>query len=75
MCFAQRFAAREDAAAAFGWNLLGAVLGGLAEFLSMVIGLRHLVGVAALLYLAAAWLVVRRRATVVGFEAPRPSLG
>jgi hypothetical protein len=51
-----------------------AVLGGLAEFLSMVIGLRHLVGVAALLYLAAAWLVVRRRATVVGFEAPRPSM-
>ena len=75
MCFAQRFAVREDAAAAFGWNLLGAVLGGLAEFLSMVIGLRHLVAVAALLYLAAAWLDVRRRATVVGFEAPKPSLG
>ena len=41
----------------------------------MVIGLRHLVAVAALLYLAAAWLDVRRRATVVGFEAPKPSLG
>jgi len=74
MCFAQRFATREDAAAAFGWNLLGAVLGGLAEFLSMVIGLRYLVGVAALLYLAAAWIEVRRRSTaVVGVEAPSPS--
>ncbi len=62
LCFAQRFATREDAAAAFGWNMLGAVLGGLAEFSSMVVGLRHLVGIAALLYLAAAWLEVRRRA-------------
>jgi hypothetical protein len=62
MLFARRFAERQDAAAAFGWNLLGAVLGGLAEFSSMVIGLSHLVGVAALLYLAAGWLAVRRAA-------------
>lgn len=61
MLFAQRFAEREDAAAAFGWNLLGAVLGGLAEFSSMVIGLSHLVGVAALLYLAAGWSGLARR--------------
>jgi hypothetical protein len=60
MCFAQRFAVREDAASAFGWNLLGAVLGGLAEFSSMVIGLGHLVAVAALLYLVAGWIDVRR---------------
>jgi hypothetical protein len=42
--------------------MLGAVLGGLAEFASMVVGLSHLVSIAALLYLAAAWLEVRRRA-------------
>ncbi len=59
ICFAQRFATRPDAATAFGWNLLGAVLGGLAEFTSMVIGLRHLVGVAAILYLAAVWIAMR----------------
>jgi spermidine synthase len=62
ICFAQRFAARADAGAAFGWNLLGAVLGGLAEFSSMVIGLRHLVAVAAVLYLLAAWIALRRDA-------------
>jgi hypothetical protein len=35
----------------------------------MVVGVRHLVAVAALLYLAAAWLDVRQRATA---SAPSP---
>jgi hypothetical protein len=70
ICFAQRFAARADARAAFGWNLLGAVLGGLAEFSSMVIGLGHLVAVAALLYLAAAWLALRREARPPALPLP-----
>jgi hypothetical protein len=70
--FARRFAARANAAAAFGWNLLGAVLGGLAEFGSMVIGLGHLVAVAAVLYLLAAWLALRRPVALAGATPPGP---
>jgi SAM-dependent methyltransferase len=53
MCFAARFRARPAADIAFGWNLLGAVLGGLAEFLSMVFGFRTLTLVALAAYLGA----------------------
>jgi hypothetical protein len=38
---------------AFGWNLLGAVTGGLLEFSSMIIGLKSLSLVAMLAYLGA----------------------
>jgi hypothetical protein len=60
MCFASLFGERESAGAAFGWNLLGAVAGGLAEFLSMSLGLRAILLVALLAYLAAAFVRVRR---------------
>jgi hypothetical protein len=36
---------------ALGWNLLGAVTGGLLEFLSMVIGLKSLTLLAIIAYL------------------------
>lgn len=55
-CFAGVFATREKADLAFGWNLLGAVAGGLLEFLSMVIGLRALALTALAAYLVAALL-------------------
>ena len=58
-CFAMRFRVRQSAGVAFGWNLLGAVTGGLLEFLSMVIGLKALSLVAILAYLGA--LLIRER--------------
>lgn len=53
LCFAARFKAREAADVAFGWNLLGAVLGGLAEFFSMSVGFSALTLVATAAYLLA----------------------
>ncbi len=67
VCFALRFRAREDARAAFGWNLLGAVAGGLLEMAAMVTGLRALLLVALVAYLAAALLWLRN-----GGRAVRP---
>lgn len=69
-CFALRFKARAEPDAAFGWNLIGAVAGGLTEFLSMAVGLR------ALLYIAlAAYLGVALLRAVAGdkHSAPRES--
>lgn len=50
-----------DATAALGSNLLGALLGGCLEYSSMWIGLRALVGVAALFYLTAFWFFLREK--------------
>jgi SAM-dependent methyltransferase len=58
-CFAILFEAREDSDRAFGWNLLGAVAGGLAEFLSMIVGLKALGLVALAAYLGAALFHIR----------------
>lgn len=58
-CFAALFKKRADAGAAFGWNLLGAVAGGLAEFLSMSLGLRALLLIALLAYLTATLVRLR----------------
>ncbi len=55
-CFALRFRNRARADLAFGWNLLGAVAGGLLEFFSMALGLRALVLLAIAAYLAVALL-------------------
>ena len=56
-CFALLFRDRPEADTAFGWNLLGAVAGGLLEFASMITGMRALY----LLVLAAYLAVVLRR--------------
>jgi len=56
-CFALLFRDRPEADTAFGWNLLGAVAGGLVEFTSMITGMRALY----LLVLAAYLAVVLRR--------------
>ncbi len=50
MVFAQRFRAVADSGAAFGANLLGALVGGVLEYLSLIIGYRWLLAVVALLY-------------------------
>lgn len=63
ICFALLFAQRADPNLAFGWNLIGAVGGGLLEFLSMAFGLKAMILIALVLYLAAMLVenVSRRR--------------
>jgi SAM-dependent methyltransferase len=62
LVFAQRFAKAEDSTAAFGANLLGAMVGGVVEYAALVTGYQALAVVVALLY-AAAWLTGRRSAS------------
>ncbi len=59
-CFALQFRDEEAADVAFGWNILGAVAGGLMELFSMLTGLRLLAVIALMSYLAA--FATRRRA-------------
>jgi SAM-dependent methyltransferase len=69
LLFASEFRAAESPAAALGANMLGAVVGGLLENLSLIIGMKALLLVAAFLYCLAA----------VGFrglpspQAPKPN--
>jgi spermine/spermidine synthase len=60
LIFAERFRDTADPTAAFGANLLGAMLGGTLEYLSLLIGFRALLFVVAALYLLA--YVTRPRA-------------
>ena len=79
ICFALRFKARPAAGLAFGWNLLGAVAGGLMEFFSMVVGLKALTLVAIAAYLASFGLyAMEGRAggeEIAPESEPTPSLG
>ena len=58
ICFAIRFRTRAESNAAFGWNLAGAVFGGLIESMSMATGIRAMTLVALLAYLVS-FLVAR----------------
>jgi spermidine synthase len=72
LLFASEFQNVESPSAALGANMLGAVLGGLLENTSLVIGLRGLLLVAVVLYSLAALglrLRPRQRAVVVGVPA------
>ncbi len=71
--FAALFQRRPSVSAAFGWNLLGAVAGGLLEFVSMALGIKvlHLLALAA--YLAVGMLRARAVRTVPG-GAPDPTV-
>lgn len=53
LIFAERFRDTADPTAAFGANLLGAMLGGTLEYLSLLVGFRALLFVVAALYLVA----------------------
>jgi SAM-dependent methyltransferase len=57
LCFAALFRGRRDVTIAFGWNLLGAVAGGLLELGAMAVGFKalHLVALAAYLMAFLAW--------------------
>ena len=50
LIFAKRFADTADATSAFGANLLGAMVGGCLEYLSLIVGYQALLLLAALLY-------------------------
>jgi SAM-dependent methyltransferase len=50
LIFAKRFSDTADATSAFAANLLGAIVGGCLEYLSLIVGYQALLGVAALLY-------------------------
>lgn len=77
LCFASRFKARSAADVAFGWNLLGAVVGGLAEFFSMSVGFRTMTLVAVCAYLVAFVLAARWKTvtSTAGGGSPLPDPG
>lgn len=56
LVFGILFRDREDAEPYFGWNLLGGVLGGVLEYVSMVTGYQALSALVAVLYVAVAAL-------------------
>ncbi len=60
LIFAERFRDSEDSTRDFGANLLGAMVGGALEYLSLVTGYRALLGLVALLY-GMAWIFSRSR--------------
>jgi len=53
ICFALIFRERKQPNLAFGWNLAGAVVGGLTELLATTVGLRSLTLIALIAYLTA----------------------
>ena len=57
--FAKRFTDTEDGTAAFGANLLGAMVGGCLEYVALLIGFPGLLIVAAVLYAGALALAPR----------------
>ena len=65
MVFAQRFRGTADATIAFGANLLGAMIGGILEYLSLIIGYRWLLVLVALLY-GLAFVTGRRHLRAAG---------
>jgi hypothetical protein len=67
--FSTLFAQSRHPSASFGSNLLGAVVGGCLEYLSMFIGLKSLVLVALSLYLVVLLLVRRRDQLLLGVPA------
>ena len=68
MVFAQRFRDTGDTGTAFGANLLGAMVGGILEYASLIVGYRWLLVVVALLY-GLAFITGRRHLRIA---APPP---
>jgi hypothetical protein len=69
LIFAERFRDTADPTAAFGANLLGAMLGGTLEYLSLLVGFRALLFVVAALY-GLAYLTRPRRSAVPSDGSP-----
>jgi hypothetical protein len=69
LIFAERFRDAEDPTTSFGANLLGAMVGGVLEYLSLVTGYRALLLLAAALY-GLAWVTRRGLAQPDAAEEP-----
>jgi hypothetical protein len=67
--FAKRFATTANAPLAFGTNLLGAIVGGCLEYLSLIFGYRALLVLAGALYVGA-YLVMPRRMSRARHDTP-----
>ena len=73
VCFAILFRERERPDVAFGWNMLGAVIGGLLEFSSMAVGIKTTTLLAVTAYLCAMLVRERRLKTQTPASSPPPS--
>jgi spermidine synthase len=73
--FAKRFSATADAPLAFGTNLLGAIVGGCLEYLSLVFGYRALLVIAGALYVAAYLVMPRSSHEATSSDESTESLG
>ena len=71
-CFGLRFGQRKNVDVALGWNLLGAVAGGLIEFFSMAVGLKALTLVVIGAYLGAFLTAARQHRSDRTGPAPTP---
>jgi len=60
LIFSREFRDEEKSTDAFGWNILGAVMGGGLEYLSLYIGQRNLLFIVGACYLLCALLLFRR---------------
>ncbi len=70
MVFAQRFRDTGDSGTAFGANLLGAMVGGILEYASLIVGYRWLLVFVAVLY-GLAFLTGRQHLRIAGLAAAR----
>jgi hypothetical protein len=73
LVFAQRFRTVESSTAAFGANLLGAMVGGLLEYLALVTGYRALLVVVAAMYVLAYAFGRRHLAGAAGAPGAAPT--
>ena len=71
MVFSQRFRDTGDSTTAFGANLLGAMIGGILEYTSLIIGYRWLLVLVALLY-GLAFISGRGHLRMAGSPGHRP---
>ncbi len=72
LIFAQRFRAVGSSAAAFGINLLGAIVGGVLEYGAVVVGYRNLMFVVAILYTLA--YLLKLKVSDEGGVVPAPGV-
>ena len=75
MVFSQRFRDTGDSTTAFGANLLGAMIGGILEYTSLIVGYRWLLVLVALLY-GLAFITGRRHlriAAPTAAQTPQPA--
>jgi spermidine synthase len=70
VCFATVFGGRDRVDVAFGWNMLGAVAGGLAEFTSMIFGIKAMTLLATVGYLIAFLIINRASKETPAASAP-----